>query len=136
MSEVYSAPRVTATATRNPRLGLMPGRTLDLTTTNSKGEPWDVNDPAKRDEAEKFLHGQQLADWFTSLHCIPQFGQFMRMIGQTAIERADLWLRSINFILPFSGNQSAARAVGPDVGTRSPDAPLAHMLHRFSSNWI
>jgi len=55
VSEVYSAPRVTATAARNPRLGVMPGLALDLTTTNSRGEPWDFNDPARRKEAEKLL---------------------------------------------------------------------------------
>ena len=60
VSELYSAPRVTATATRNPRLGLMPGMALeDLTTTNSKCEPWDFNDPAKLDEAEKLLDEQR-----------------------------------------------------------------------------
>ena len=37
----------------------MPGMALDLTTTNSKGEPWDFNDPAKRDEAEKVLDEQR-----------------------------------------------------------------------------
>ena len=38
---------------------MMPGMALDLTTTNSKGEPWDFNGPAKRDEADKYLHGQR-----------------------------------------------------------------------------
>ena len=59
MSEVYSAPRVTGTAARLPRLGMMPGMALDLTTTNSTGEPWDFNDPARRDEAEKLLNEQR-----------------------------------------------------------------------------
>ena len=36
----------------------MPGLALDLTTTNSKGEPWDFNDPARRKEAEKLLDEQ------------------------------------------------------------------------------
>ena len=40
VSEVYSAPRVTATATRNPK-------------------PWDFNDLAKCDEAEKLLDEQR-----------------------------------------------------------------------------
>ena len=59
VSEVYSAPRVTATAKKNPRLGIVPGLALDLTTTNSKGEPWDFNDPARRKEAEKLLDEQR-----------------------------------------------------------------------------
>ena len=59
VSEVYSAPRVTATAGRNPRLGIMPGLALDLTTTNSKGELWNFNDPAKRKEAEQLLDEQR-----------------------------------------------------------------------------
>ena len=70
VSEVYSAPRVTATATRNPRLGLMPGMALDLTTTNSKGEAWDFNDPANRDEAEKLLDEQRPHLLIGSLMCI------------------------------------------------------------------
>ena len=37
----------------------MPGLALDLTTTNSKGEPWDFNDPARRAEAEKLLNEQK-----------------------------------------------------------------------------
>ena len=59
VSEVYSAPRVTATAARHPRLGMMPGMALDLTKTKSKGEPWDFNNPARRDEAEKLLDEQR-----------------------------------------------------------------------------
>ena len=59
VSEVYSAPRVTNTAKKNPRLGIVPGLALDLTTTNSKGEPWDFNDPARRKEAEKLLDEQR-----------------------------------------------------------------------------
>ena len=37
----------------------MPGLALDLTTTNSKGELWDFNDPAKRKEAEELLDEQR-----------------------------------------------------------------------------
>ena len=37
VSEVYSVPRVTAAAKKNPRLGIVPGLALDLTTANSKG---------------------------------------------------------------------------------------------------
>ena len=37
----------------------MPGLALDLTTTNSRGEPWDFNDPARREEAEKLIEEQQ-----------------------------------------------------------------------------
>ena len=59
VSEVYSAPRVTATAARHPRLGMIHGMALDLTTTKSKGEPWDFNDRARRDEAEKLLDVQR-----------------------------------------------------------------------------
>ena len=37
----------------------MPGMASDFTLTNLKGEPWDVTDPAKRDEAEKLLDEQR-----------------------------------------------------------------------------
>ena len=58
VSEIYSAPRVMAAAARNPRLGIVPGVALDLTTTNNEGKPWDFNDPARRIEAEKLLDEQ------------------------------------------------------------------------------
>ena len=58
VSEIYPAPSITATAARNPRLGIVPGVALDLTTTNSEGKPWDFNEPARRTEAEKIL-GEQ-----------------------------------------------------------------------------
>ena len=48
VSEIYSAPRVTAAAARNPRLGIVPGVALDPTMTNNEGKPWDFNDPARR----------------------------------------------------------------------------------------
>ena len=38
---------------------MMPRMALDLTTTNSKGEAWDFNDPARREEAEKLLDEQR-----------------------------------------------------------------------------
>ena len=59
VSDIYSAPRVTATAAKNPRPGIVPGVALDLTTTNSEGKPWDFNDPARRTEAEKILYQQR-----------------------------------------------------------------------------
>ena len=59
VSETYSAPRVTETAARHPRLGVMPGMALDPTTTNSKGEAWDFNDPGRREEAKKLLDEQR-----------------------------------------------------------------------------
>ena len=58
VSEIYSAPRLTAAAARNPRLGIVFGIALDLTTTNNEGKPWDFNDPARRIEAEKLLDEQ------------------------------------------------------------------------------
>ena len=58
VSEIYSAPRLTAAAARNPRLGIVPGVAPDLITTNNEGKPWDFNDPARRIEAEKLLDEQ------------------------------------------------------------------------------
>ena len=48
VSEVYSAPRVTAMAKRRSRLGIIPGLALDLTVNDELGKPWDFNDPAQR----------------------------------------------------------------------------------------
>ena len=47
VSEIYSAPRVTAMCTR---FGLIPGFVLDLTTIDpSDGQPWDFDKPEKRE---------------------------------------------------------------------------------------
>ena len=55
VSEVYSAPRVSEAARRHPRMGLLPGLALDLTTCNKDGAPWNFNDPEMRAEAERLI---------------------------------------------------------------------------------
>ena len=40
MSEVYSPPRVAAMAVS---MGMKSGDSLDITTVNDKGEPWDFD---------------------------------------------------------------------------------------------
>ena len=59
VSELYSPPRVTAAAKILPELGLIPGFLLDLTTTNAKGEPWDFDSKAKREEALELVRTQK-----------------------------------------------------------------------------
>ena len=56
VSEVYSAPQVTATAKRFPRLGILSGTALDLTTCDETGQPWDFSVPALRRKAEDLLN--------------------------------------------------------------------------------
>ena len=51
VSEIYSAPRVTAAAKLLPGLGVLPGFAYDLTTTNKDGHNWDFTVEAMRKEA-------------------------------------------------------------------------------------
>jgi hypothetical protein len=48
--EVFSVPRVAVVA---EGMGLGAGWSLDLLTANSRGERWDFDDPAERDEARR-----------------------------------------------------------------------------------
>ena len=57
--EVYSPPRVTATARRHPRLGIIPGIALDLTVNDETGAPWNFSIPAQRAKAERLLDEQK-----------------------------------------------------------------------------
>ena len=59
VSKVCPAPRVTATATQHPRLGMIRGMALDFIATSFRGEPWDLTNPDRRDEAEKLLGEQR-----------------------------------------------------------------------------
>ena len=59
VSEIYSAPRVTAMAKRRSRLGVIPGIALDLTVHDEDGKPWDFNDPQQRRNAEQLLDEQR-----------------------------------------------------------------------------
>ena len=58
ISELYSPPRISALARELPQYGIAPGLALDLTTTNSRGEPWDFSKKAMRDEAERLVDEQ------------------------------------------------------------------------------
>ena len=46
VSEIYSPPRVAAAAKLLPSLGCLPGFSLDLTTCDENGHPWDFDVPA------------------------------------------------------------------------------------------
>ena len=59
VSEIYSAPRVTALARRRRKYGIEPGVALDLTSCDDQGRPWDFNDPGQRQRAEQLLAEQQ-----------------------------------------------------------------------------
>ena len=54
--ELYSPPRVTSLLREMTNHGLTPGLALDLTTTDADdGQPWNFNDPAKRDKALRMI---------------------------------------------------------------------------------
>ena len=55
ISEIYSAPRVTAAAKMMPSLGLLPGFALDLTTKNELGERWDFSKSEHRQKARRLV---------------------------------------------------------------------------------
>ena len=60
VSEVYSAPRVTAAVKLLPELRLIPGFALDLTTTDPDDDcPWDFDNPRKREKALAKLRSEK-----------------------------------------------------------------------------
>ena len=52
VSEIYSPPRVVALARKH---GLREGFSLDLTTQDESGMPWDFEDPAMRNKARALV---------------------------------------------------------------------------------
>ena len=59
VSEIDSAPRVADMARRQPRLGAIPGVSLDLTGTDEQGNPWDFNLKEQWEKAERIIDEQQ-----------------------------------------------------------------------------
>ena len=59
VAEIYSSPRVANCAKLLPGYRVIPGFALDLTTVNCRGEAWDFNDPAKREEARQLVAKEQ-----------------------------------------------------------------------------
>ncbi len=51
--EIFSPPRITAAAKRLPHLDILPGFALGLATTDGKGEVWDYDLAAKRQQARE-----------------------------------------------------------------------------------
>ena len=69
VSEVYSQPRVTAAAKLLPRLRLIPGLALDLTTEDENGEPWNFDYAERREAARRLLREQKPAMLIGSPSC-------------------------------------------------------------------
>ena len=59
VSEIYSPPRVAAAAKMLPNLEMIPGCSLDLTTVDSDGIPWDFDLPERRAAALKLIKQQK-----------------------------------------------------------------------------
>ena len=55
ITEIYSPSRVNGVA---GKLRLIPGTSLDLTTTDENGDPWDFNVKSMRDKAEKIVRSK------------------------------------------------------------------------------
>ena len=69
VSEIYSPPRVTATAAA---MGLRPGFALDLTVVDEDdGTPWDFSKPEKRQKATKMLDASKPFMLIVSPMCGP-----------------------------------------------------------------
>ena len=56
VAEVYSPPRIVPVARRQGKNG---GWSLDLTTSDSDGRPWDFDDEATRKRAERLIDNTQ-----------------------------------------------------------------------------
>lgn len=73
--EVYSPPRVASCATKS---GLSPGWSLDITTEDPNGVPWDFDQPDCRHRAEQLIHRTQpellilspMCTWFSAMQNI------------------------------------------------------------------
>ncbi len=59
VSEVYSPPRVTAAAKLMPSMQMLPGLTLDLTTKDENGVPWDFSKEDRRRAARTRLEKEK-----------------------------------------------------------------------------
>jgi len=59
VSEIYSPPRLTDVARRKPRLGIVPGFALDLTTCNEEGVAWDFDIAERRQAARELVRAQK-----------------------------------------------------------------------------
>ena len=58
VADIYSPKRVTGWAKLLPHMKIAPGFSLDLTTTNSKGQPWDFTNAERRREARELVETQ------------------------------------------------------------------------------
>ena len=83
VSEIYSAPRVTAMAGRRPHYGCVPGLALDLTTTDDEGNPWDFSHEHMRDKADKLLDEERPLFLIGSPMCTA----FSRLLALSAAKR-------------------------------------------------
>lgn len=75
--EVYSPPRIAPVAEKR---GLGPGWSLDLTTCDSEGRPWNFDDPGCRERARQLVRssrplllvGSPMCTWFSQLQAFNQ----------------------------------------------------------------
>ena len=75
IGEVYSPPRIAPVGARR---GLGPGWSLDLTTKDEQGRPWDFDDPACRRRAKVLIEttkptmliGSPMCTWFSNLRAM------------------------------------------------------------------
>ena len=74
VSEAYSLPRIAETAVK---MGLTAGLSLDLTTCDEHGVPWDFSKKERQDEAKRRLADQEPA----LLIACPMCGPFSSWIG-------------------------------------------------------
>ena len=78
VSEVYSPPRVAEAA---KRMGLSQGLSLDLTTSDEEGNPWDFSKPHMQEKASKALKEQAPALLIACPMCGP-FSSWMNLCYQ------------------------------------------------------
>lgn len=81
VSEIYSHPRVAATAKLLPSLRIVPGASLDITVNQETGGPWDFNILGNRRKARKLFGEQQPVLIISSVVCTA-FCALQAMNGQ------------------------------------------------------
>ena len=89
VSEVYSAPRVTEAARKFPRIGILPGTALDLTTCDESGQPWDFSIPSMRRRAEELLDHEKPILLIGSPSCTP-FSNIQNLMATAMCRRPNV----------------------------------------------
>ncbi len=100
INEAYSPPRVTR---MSERMGMIPGFSLDLTTKDDKGEPWDFTKPEKRYKAMQWVKQKAALLLIVSPMCGPfsqlQSVNYSRMSDQEVRKKVTEGMMHLKFAM-------------------------------------